>query len=87
MPSNRSSALETCIQITSYGLNRLFLGIYVYIYTYEHIYTITEKEAMVLKEVGLLYRRVRKKKKKKQCYNYINLKNKTKEKLLIESTY
>lgn len=51
------------------------------------MYTITvRKRSYGFEGDWLLYRRVRKK-KKKQFYNYINLKNKTKEKLLIESTY
>lgn len=36
LSSVKWSALKTCIQVTLYGLNRLYSGIYTYVYVYMH---------------------------------------------------
>lgn len=48
MPSGKEPSMKTYIYMTLYGLNRLYLGIYLYVYTYMQVITINEIETMSL---------------------------------------
>ena len=56
LPCAKWATLGAHIQATSYGLSRLYLGIYVYTNMYMHAIVINEKEAMNLNKCKEGYR-------------------------------
>lgn len=56
--SVKRSALKTYIQVTSYGLNKFYLGICMYKHTYMHVIKISGRRGRDLKEWGGICGRV-----------------------------